>query len=622
MAEVFNVEGRLGLNVNEFKSKMGVASKNLNSFKMKAKRMAKSVKKSFKGVSVAVGQAASAMKVMALAGVAGVTALVKTQMDYQDALAKSADKIGTNSKALSGLRFAAEQVSGSYKGIDEALTKASKRLGEFNASGGGAAAKWLERLNLDTERLAKLDPAELFNEYSAAISGLPSRGEKLAAASALMGDESRKFLTLMEQGPEAIKAFASEAEQLGIAMTRVDAAKIEAANDAINRVKTAFKGAGATLSVELAPFITAVSDKILGMIKSFDLSADAMMDFVNSGVRGLGFMLDAWHGFGVAMQGVKVIVMGFASAFTGVINGTLSVAAKFGNAIKDFMFTPIKEFMTMMSKLPMVGDKFKEALSGFDDFEFKVPAIATEAFDASVAALVESKEVLKQKLAEPMPSQGLTQWVAEVRVAAEETSALWEAQLVAKNRLSQGFAEDVTKQREAGLAAKQAQLEQLKSMENAANTFGNTMRSTLGSEISGVLNGEFDNIGGAFKVMLKNMVAQAIASKIAGAIGLGGGPAAGGGGAGFFAGAAQFASGFFADGGQPQMNKAAVVGENGPELFIPKQAGTIIPNGMGGGGGGSTTININVSGVQNEGDLRRTSAQVARAAGASIKRAG
>jgi hypothetical protein len=36
--------------------------------------------------------------------------------------------------------------------------------------------------------------------------------------------------------------------------------------------------------------------------------------------------------------------------------------------------------------------------------------------------------------------------------------------------------------------------------------------------------------------------------------------------------------GFFANGGQPPVGKTSVVGERGPELFVPKVAGTIIPN--------------------------------------------
>lgn len=53
----------------------------------------------------------------------------------------------------------------------------------------------------------------------------------------------------------------------------------------------------------------------------------------------------------------------------------------------------------------------------------------------------------------------------------------------------------------------------------------------------------------------------------------------------------------FADGGDPPMGKVSLVGEQGPELFVPKQAGTIIPNDQIGGGGNITitsspTINI------------------------------
>ncbi len=38
----------------------------------------------------------------------------------------------------------------------------------------------------------------------------------------------------------------------------------------------------------------------------------------------------------------------------------------------------------------------------------------------------------------------------------------------------------------------------------------------------------------------------------------------------------------FADGGRPPLGKYSIVGENGPELFKPDTAGTVIPNGFGG----------------------------------------
>jgi lambda family phage tail tape measure protein len=59
----------------------------------------------------------------------------------------------------------------------------------------------------------------------------------------------------------------------------------------------------------------------------------------------------------------------------------------------------------------------------------------------------------------------------------------------------------------------------------------------------------------------------------------------------------------FAEGGQPPINKPSIVGERGPELFIPKTAGTIVPNGGSAGGagqagaGGNTYITNNISAV-------------------------
>jgi len=64
----------------------------------------------------------------------------------------------------------------------------------------------------------------------------------------------------------------------------------------------------------------------------------------------------------------------------------------------------------------------------------------------------------------------------------------------------------------------------------------------------------------------------------------------GGGIGGMMGSLSSFIGGFFAEGGQPPLNKASIVGEKGPELFVPKSAGTIIPNGQFGGGAVSQPI--------------------------------
>ncbi len=57
--------------------------------------------------------------------------------------------------------------------------------------------------------------------------------------------------------------------------------------------------------------------------------------------------------------------------------------------------------------------------------------------------------------------------------------------------------------------------------------------------------------------------------------------------------------GFFADGGVPPVGKPSIVGEKGPELFVPHVSGTVIPNGEFGGGGGPT-FNVDMRGASVE----------------------
>jgi len=57
----------------------------------------------------------------------------------------------------------------------------------------------------------------------------------------------------------------------------------------------------------------------------------------------------------------------------------------------------------------------------------------------------------------------------------------------------------------------------------------------------------------------------------------------------------------FANGGRPPVGRASMVGERGPELFVPDRAGTIIPN-HALGGSTNIVVNVDASGSNVEGD--------------------
>jgi hypothetical protein len=60
--------------------------------------------------------------------------------------------------------------------------------------------------------------------------------------------------------------------------------------------------------------------------------------------------------------------------------------------------------------------------------------------------------------------------------------------------------------------------------------------------------------------------------------------------------------GFFANGGRPPVNRPSIVGERGPELFVPRTSGTIIPNNQMGGTTNNIVVNVDASGSSVEGD--------------------
>jgi len=74
---------------------------------------------------------------------------------------------------------------------------------------------------------------------------------------------------------------------------------------------------------------------------------------------------------------------------------------------------------------------------------------------------------------------------------------------------------------------------------------------------------------------------KAQATKILGAIG---------GGGGIFSAIGSLFG--FANGGNPPVNKPSIVGEKGPELFVPRTAGTVVPNGGLGGGAGQISAPV------------------------------
>lgn len=101
----------------------------------------------------------------------------------------------------------------------------------------------------------------------------------------------------------------------------------------------------------------------------------------------------------------------------------------------------------------------------------------------------------------------------------------------------------------------------------------------------------------SFKDLINSLIADMARAQIRNLLGNLGGGGGGGGKGGLFGGS--IIPGFLAAGGPAAANTPYIVGEKGPELFVPRSAGTVIPNSSlsNGSSGQSTFVTYNVNAV-------------------------
>jgi hypothetical protein len=144
--------------------------------------------------------------------------------------------------------------------------------------------------------------------------------------------------------------------------------------------------------------------------------------------------------------------------------------------------------------------------------------------------------------------------------------------------------------------------------QEAATNFSDSFVTAI-LEGKNALNSFKDFFGNILKYIaaqiLKAQIADPIAKALSGAIGgiFGGSGAATGGGSLFGAIGTAVKSifgGFFADGGVAPGNKVSVVGERGPELFVPGRTGTVVPNDALGSNGDTINVNFSINAVDTQ----------------------
>ena len=164
--------------------------------------------------------------------------------------------------------------------------------------------------------------------------------------------------------------------------------------------------------------------------------------------------------------------------------------------------------------------------------------------------------------------------------ANQKTLTALEAQLNKMDELTDSQIESVTEQIKLAEAAKRTR--------DAFDEINNSIATNISDGLTAAIQGT-KTLGEAAKAILNDIGSTLIR--------LGVNTILGGIAPGLFGGLLGFSRG-----GRPPTGRPSIVGERGPELFVPRRSGTIIPNDKLGGGSTNISVNVDASGSSVEGD--------------------
>lgn len=558
-----------------------------------------------KGIGIAtkaVGGLAAATKfaTVALTALSATfIAVVVKQTQAIDRLGKTASKLGVSVEFLQQLRFAAEQSGVAVETTDMAFQRFSRRLGEAQ-KGIGELLPALRDLGIKQADLVGLKPEEAFLLFADALSTVDNESNKLALTFKAVDSEGVGLINLIGDGRDKFLEFAAEAKSLGFILSNDAVRGVEQFNDDLNELFRILDGVVKQIVAALAPALAI----LVQQFKNFILEiAGTEGGFEKLALEIKDNLLEAFNSFLLGLE--KVVHM---------LGDLFGLVIKIGRvADPNFGITPekVKELEEARKQLTFIDAALARQdvgnlpiFGGINKFIIGIGDAIGLADDELLAFIEKFGELTRE---EALLLKGTLR--AQIREIEQtdifqgfDTSGLREK---IREAIGKGFSFGL----KDGAQDPDSEQEILSFFQKIADKFAialGTSVATLGTKIEASGFGDFTRAveeglvkaakgfedalvdaivtGKAnfetFREILRQALARAIVTK--------------------------FITGpifdlFKAKGGPVKAGNPYIVGEEGPELFVPGATGTIIPNnnlqGSGRGAGG-TVINISAVDTQ------------------------
>ena len=353
----------------------------------KASRKVKSTVDDIKKTILTLGAAYAGIK-----GFDAFKGMVNDSLDLADATGKLAQKIGISTEKLSEYQYAAGYAAISNGELNAGLAALTRRLTNFERSGGGAAKQAFKELGISAkyarEHFAKTDDA--FKEILKRLEKMPDGYRKTAIAQDIF---SKSASSLMRLTASDLKKFGDQAQNIGLTISDSTAKMAAAYHDQMDQLTARITGMKRIISFSLVAPLDAASKTALQMvnamagssakdkIKTFEKIAINMIGKI---VYGAGFIKDAF-------TGIKLVLVSLEHAFYTV-----------GFAISKFIDTTLTQPMNwLIEKYNKIADVLHldkigvELQSRTPDITKKMKALRKEA-DNLTDSLTDGRNMAKE----------------------------------------------------------------------------------------------------------------------------------------------------------------------------------------------------------------------------------
>jgi len=500
------------------------------------------LKKSLFNVKALIGAAFGALAVRAL------SRFVTKAVDAADSIAKTSRAIGITSDKLQELRFAADISGISMTTLDSAMLGFSKRVGEARAGTGTLFTilnKTDEALLANVQSAGSVD--EAFDLITQAANAMGNEMDKSALLSAAFG---RTAGTAFKNLVPDIERLSARARELGLV---IDASLLLKAED----TKDKLTELGAVLNVKFMNFV-------LQNARVIDQLADALMNAATAAGEWLADM---------------------GPSETANIDSLDRRIVALNNKLKELNET------ILFGQVAITGTGGIFGLAGGDVHLF---GSHIEDMKREITAELERLELMRALRAEEA-ERNKTLHVEINKGIYEQAKLVGELNLV--------LTETPLLNRKWSEAMAQATRE-AEAQEAAIRDLSQTIETTLIDSLAD-LTTSFKDWRDVARAALRDVIRSMLQFiSVQASMGAGGAAAGGGIGSLIFKGLGQLftptptvdfpqPSAFRQIGGPVGAGQAALVGERGPEVFVPRASGTVVPNhALGGGVIVNQTINL------------------------------